>query len=147
MRKTLDTHAAVKEWFDGLTEGRARDAYPRIQHAMHVRGTILTLFGAMQMVADPGSIEVNEVYGHACNLFWFTVDGRPYFCGYHNPHVVPGYMVLRDRNREGTELARFDDSIPAAHMFDIFLRLKPNVVLEPTAAAAPNTGTWTIRPM
>lgn len=101
-----------------MTTGRPGDSYPRIQHADQVKGTVLTIAGALTWRADKDSIRIRENSGRTTNQVWFTVNGRQYALTYN--HATIG---LHDRNTAGNVLHSFDDKTTSDKVYTAFAGL------------------------
>jgi hypothetical protein len=96
----------LKEYLDGMFNGRPGDHYPRINHAGKVtRSTVLALAGAVMSVHDAGSIVLREQNNRTTNVCWFAVRGKRHALVYRN-----GRVDLHVRSQQGHRLATFTDA-------------------------------------
>jgi len=108
MKKVKDI-SELKEYLDGMFNGRPGDPHPRIRHAGKVsRSTVLALAGAVVAVHDAGSIVLRERNSRTTNVCWFNVRGKRHALVYRNGHVD-----LHTRSQQGARLVTFTDATMA----------------------------------
>jgi hypothetical protein len=92
------------------------------RQASHFRGILLAMIGGIIWRADPGSIEIKI---HADDLAdvvlrWASITGYEYACTYNRQSDD---IELHDRNRHGSVLHTFSNSMPVTEIERIFSTL------------------------
>jgi hypothetical protein len=90
-------------------------------HASQVRAIALAMLGGIIWRVEPGSIEIRFHEGNLANaLRWISVTGYEYACTYNRQSDD---IELHDRNRHGSVLHTFSNSMPVTEIERIFSTL------------------------